>query len=191
MFTFKWLNYLICTHCPSPAPSYKYAKLHRETLYKTFKFYVVLATFFQISSLIIQFEKGMAFDGIQVVLCNLDMGCFFFFFGGIGVWIRGYRLLMGVKEDEHIRDKLSGEKYFNLRIILETLTWSLTVQIILCFLKTCSKSRCSCPQKKRHIDLRRPHRQDLCGRCKDKKFSCGNIYNFKYIIWQSLWLMNS
>jgi hypothetical protein len=29
---------------------------------------------------------------------------------------------MGVKEDEHIRDKLSGEKYFNLRIILETLT---------------------------------------------------------------------
>ncbi|XP_020036830.2 protein ZAR1-like [Castor canadensis] len=48
--------------------------------------------------------------------------------------------------------------------------------------QTCSKSRCSCPQKKRHIDLRRPHRQDLCGRCKDKKFSCGNIYNFKYII---------
>uniref|UniRef100_I3M661 Zygote arrest 1 like n=1 Tax=Ictidomys tridecemlineatus TaxID=43179 RepID=I3M661_ICTTR len=45
--------------------------------------------------------------------------------------------------------------------------------------QTCSKSRCSCPQKKRHIDLRRPHRQELCGRCKDKKFSCGNIYSFK------------
>ncbi|KAM5147280.1 protein ZAR1-like [Callospermophilus lateralis] len=48
--------------------------------------------------------------------------------------------------------------------------------------QTCSKSRCSCPQKKRHIDLRRPHRQELCGRCKDKKFSCGNVYSFKCII---------
>ncbi|KAM5288443.1 protein ZAR1-like [Ctenodactylus gundi] len=54
------------------------------------------------------------------------------------------------------------------------------VEAIQC--QTCSKSRCSCPQKKRHIDLRRPHRQELCGRCKDKKFSCGNIYNFKYIV---------
>uniref|UniRef100_G1QJX8 3CxxC-type domain-containing protein n=1 Tax=Nomascus leucogenys TaxID=61853 RepID=G1QJX8_NOMLE len=51
-----------------------------------------------------------------------------------------------------------------------------------CFLKTCSKSHCSCPQKKRHIDLRRPHRQELCGRCKDKRFSCGNIYSFKYVM---------
>ncbi|XP_025852385.2 protein ZAR1-like [Vulpes vulpes] len=48
--------------------------------------------------------------------------------------------------------------------------------------QTCSKSCCSCPQKKRHIDLRRPHRQDLCGRCKDKRFSCGNTYSFKYIM---------
>ncbi|KAB0389710.1 hypothetical protein E2I00_004454 [Balaenoptera physalus] len=47
---------------------------------------------------------------------------------------------------------------------------------------TCSKSRCSCLQKKRHIDLRRPHRQELCGRCKDKRFSCGNIYSFKCIM---------
>ncbi|XP_004854822.1 ZAR1-like protein [Heterocephalus glaber] len=54
------------------------------------------------------------------------------------------------------------------------------VEAIQC--QTCSKSRCSCPQKKRHIDLRRPHRQELCGRCKDKKFSCGNISNFKYMI---------
>ncbi|XP_047409410.1 ZAR1-like protein [Sciurus carolinensis] len=54
------------------------------------------------------------------------------------------------------------------------------VEAIQC--QTCSKSRCSCPQKKRHIDLRRPHRQELCGRCKDKKFSCGNIYSFKCII---------
>uniref|UniRef100_A0A2K6SPC0 3CxxC-type domain-containing protein n=1 Tax=Saimiri boliviensis boliviensis TaxID=39432 RepID=A0A2K6SPC0_SAIBB len=48
--------------------------------------------------------------------------------------------------------------------------------------QTCSKSHCSCPQKKRHIDLRRPHRQELCGRCKDKRFSCGNIYSFKYVM---------
>ncbi|XP_036783872.1 protein ZAR1-like [Manis pentadactyla] len=54
------------------------------------------------------------------------------------------------------------------------------VEAIQC--QTCSKSRCSCPQKKRHIDLRRPHRQELCGRCKDKSFSCGNIYSFKYIV---------
>ncbi|XP_007520352.1 protein ZAR1-like [Erinaceus europaeus] len=54
------------------------------------------------------------------------------------------------------------------------------VEAIQC--QTCSKSRCSCPQKKRHIDLRRPHRQELCGRCKDKRFSCGNIYNFKHSI---------
>uniref|UniRef100_A0A8C6QXI4 Zygote arrest 1-like n=2 Tax=Nannospalax galili TaxID=1026970 RepID=A0A8C6QXI4_NANGA len=52
------------------------------------------------------------------------------------------------------------------------------VEAIQC--QICSKSCCSCPQKKRHIDLRRPHRQELCGRCKDKKFSCGNIYSFKY-----------
>ncbi|KAF5916382.1 hypothetical protein HPG69_017616 [Diceros bicornis minor] len=54
------------------------------------------------------------------------------------------------------------------------------VEAIQC--QTCSKSRCSCPQKKRHIDLRRPHRQELCGRCKDKRFSCGNIYSFKHIV---------
>ncbi|XP_012607618.2 protein ZAR1-like [Microcebus murinus] len=53
------------------------------------------------------------------------------------------------------------------------------VEAIQC--QTCSKSRCSCPQKKRHIDLRRPHRQELCGRCKDKRFSCGHIHSFKYI----------
>uniref|UniRef100_A0A2K5RI91 3CxxC-type domain-containing protein n=1 Tax=Cebus imitator TaxID=2715852 RepID=A0A2K5RI91_CEBIM len=38
------------------------------------------------------------------------------------------------------------------------------------------------PVLKRHIDLRRPHRQELCGRCKDKRFSCGNIYSFKYVM---------
>ncbi|XP_034520938.1 ZAR1-like protein isoform X5 [Ailuropoda melanoleuca] len=54
------------------------------------------------------------------------------------------------------------------------------VEAIQC--QTCSKSRCSCPQKKRHVDLRRPHRQELCGRCKDKKFSCGNTYSFKFIM---------
>uniref|UniRef100_A0A8C2LYR0 Zygote arrest 1-like n=1 Tax=Cricetulus griseus TaxID=10029 RepID=A0A8C2LYR0_CRIGR len=46
--------------------------------------------------------------------------------------------------------------------------------------QTCSKPCCCCPQKKRHIDMRRPHRQELCGRCKDKKFSCSDIYSFKF-----------
>ncbi|XP_075812745.1 protein ZAR1-like isoform X1 [Microtus pennsylvanicus] len=54
------------------------------------------------------------------------------------------------------------------------------VEAIQC--QTCSKSCCACPQKKRHIDIRRPHRQELCGRCKDKKFSCSNVYSFKYIL---------
>ncbi|XP_043747986.1 ZAR1-like protein isoform X5 [Cervus elaphus] len=54
------------------------------------------------------------------------------------------------------------------------------VEAIQC--QTCLKSRCSCPQKKRHINLRRPHRQELCGRCKDKRFSCGSICSFKYIM---------
>ncbi|XP_056417864.1 protein ZAR1-like [Hyla sarda] len=54
------------------------------------------------------------------------------------------------------------------------------VETIQC--QMCSKSRCSCPQKKRHIDLKRPHRQELCGRCKNKKLSCDNTYSFKYIV---------
>uniref|UniRef100_A0A8C3F961 Zygote arrest 1 like n=1 Tax=Chrysemys picta bellii TaxID=8478 RepID=A0A8C3F961_CHRPI len=47
---------------------------------------------------------------------------------------------------------------------------------------TCSKTRCSCPQKKRHIDLKRTHRQELCGRCKGKRLFCDNTYSFKYIV---------
>ncbi|XP_048350441.1 ZAR1-like protein [Sphaerodactylus townsendi] len=54
------------------------------------------------------------------------------------------------------------------------------VEAIQCQL--CSKTRCSCPQKKRHIDLKRPHRQELCGRCKGKRLSCDNTYSFKYIV---------
>ncbi|NXD78615.1 ZAR1 protein, partial [Halcyon senegalensis] len=48
--------------------------------------------------------------------------------------------------------------------------------------QNCSKTRCSCPQKKRHIDLKRPHRQELCGRCKGKRLSCDSTYSFKYIV---------
>ncbi|NXJ94907.1 ZAR1L protein, partial [Corythaixoides concolor] len=54
------------------------------------------------------------------------------------------------------------------------------VEAIQC--QTCSKARCSCPQKKRHIDLKRPHRQELCGRCRGKRLSCDNTYSFKYIV---------
>uniref|UniRef100_A0A670I1J5 Zygote arrest 1 like n=1 Tax=Podarcis muralis TaxID=64176 RepID=A0A670I1J5_PODMU len=54
------------------------------------------------------------------------------------------------------------------------------VEAIQC--RICAKTRCSCPQKKRHIDLKRPHRQELCGRCKGKRLSCDNTYSFKYII---------
>ncbi|KAE8627344.1 hypothetical protein XENTR_v10006948 [Xenopus tropicalis] len=54
------------------------------------------------------------------------------------------------------------------------------VEAIQC--QACAKTRCSCPQKKRHIDLKRPHRQELCGRCKNKRLSCDNTYSFKYIV---------
>ncbi|KAJ7411230.1 zygote arrest 1-like protein [Willisornis vidua] len=54
------------------------------------------------------------------------------------------------------------------------------VEAIQC--QICSKTRCSCPQKKRHIDLKRPHRQELCGRCKGKRLSCDSTYSFKYIV---------
>ncbi|NWU45594.1 ZAR1L protein, partial [Anthoscopus minutus] len=54
------------------------------------------------------------------------------------------------------------------------------VEAIQC--QICSKTRCSCPQRKRHIDLKRPHRQELCGRCRGKKLSCDSTYSFKYIV---------
>ncbi|XP_076778391.1 protein ZAR1-like [Arvicanthis niloticus] len=51
------------------------------------------------------------------------------------------------------------------------------VEAIQC--QTCLRSCCSCSQKKRHNDLRRPHRQELCGHCKYKKFSCSVFFGFK------------
>ncbi|XP_054484284.1 protein ZAR1-like [Agelaius phoeniceus] len=54
------------------------------------------------------------------------------------------------------------------------------VETIQC--QICSKTRCSCPQRKRHIDLKRPHRQELCGRCKGKRLSCDSTYSFKYVV---------
>ncbi|XP_057176337.1 ZAR1-like protein [Triplophysa rosa] len=48
--------------------------------------------------------------------------------------------------------------------------------------QVCCKTRCICDKKQRHIDMRRPHRQDLCGRCKGKGLSCDTIYSFKYIV---------
>uniref|UniRef100_A0A8C3UVS7 Zygote arrest 1 like n=1 Tax=Catharus ustulatus TaxID=91951 RepID=A0A8C3UVS7_CATUS len=54
------------------------------------------------------------------------------------------------------------------------------VEAIQC--QICSKNRCSCPQRKRRIDLKRPHRQELCGRCRGKRLSCDSTYSFKYIV---------
>ncbi|NXT63614.1 ZAR1 protein, partial [Chaetops frenatus] len=48
--------------------------------------------------------------------------------------------------------------------------------------QSCKKTRCICPVKMRHVDPRRPHRQDLCGRCKGKRLSCDSTFSFKYII---------
>ncbi|MCJ8743530.1 hypothetical protein PDJAM_G00095080 [Pangasius djambal] len=46
----------------------------------------------------------------------------------------------------------------------------------------CKKARCTCPETARHVDPKRPHRQDLCGRCKGKRLSCDSTFSFKYII---------
>ncbi|KAM9848688.1 zygote arrest protein 1 [Aulostomus maculatus] len=46
----------------------------------------------------------------------------------------------------------------------------------------CNKARCSCAVTQRHVDPKRPHRQDLCGRCKGKRLSCDSTFSFKYII---------
>ncbi|XP_062870537.1 ZAR1-like protein [Trichomycterus rosablanca] len=48
--------------------------------------------------------------------------------------------------------------------------------------QVCAQTRCCCDRKLRHIDIRRPHRQDLCGRCKGKRLSCDTTYSFKYIV---------
>uniref|UniRef100_A0A8C6U489 Zygote arrest 1 n=1 Tax=Neogobius melanostomus TaxID=47308 RepID=A0A8C6U489_9GOBI len=47
---------------------------------------------------------------------------------------------------------------------------------------TCNKARCVCAITPRHVDPKRPHRQDLCGRCKGKRLSCDSTFSFKYII---------
>nr|XP_040041167.1 zygote arrest protein 1 [Gasterosteus aculeatus aculeatus] len=47
---------------------------------------------------------------------------------------------------------------------------------------TCNKARCCCAMTQRHVDPKRPHRQDLCGRCKGKRLSCESTFSFKYII---------
>ncbi|XP_065112796.1 zygote arrest protein 1 [Paramisgurnus dabryanus] len=48
--------------------------------------------------------------------------------------------------------------------------------------QTCKKTRCTCSLTSRHVDPKRPHRQDLCGRCKGKRLSCDSTFSFKYII---------
>uniref|UniRef100_A0A452QH06 Zygote arrest 1 n=1 Tax=Ursus americanus TaxID=9643 RepID=A0A452QH06_URSAM len=48
--------------------------------------------------------------------------------------------------------------------------------------QSCKQTRCSCSVKLRHVDPTRPHRQDLCGRCKGKRLSCDSTFSFKYII---------
>ncbi|XP_068120372.1 protein ZAR1-like 1.S [Hyperolius riggenbachi] len=47
--------------------------------------------------------------------------------------------------------------------------------------KTCMKALCSCPER-RYIDLKRPHCQELCGRCKGQRLSCDKTYSFKYLV---------
>ncbi|KAM6984643.1 protein ZAR1-like [Aplochiton taeniatus] len=54
------------------------------------------------------------------------------------------------------------------------------VETIQC--RECAQTRCCCERKQRHIDMTRPHRQDLCGRCKGKRLSCDTTFSYKYIV---------
>uniref|UniRef100_A0A3B4BKU0 3CxxC-type domain-containing protein n=1 Tax=Periophthalmus magnuspinnatus TaxID=409849 RepID=A0A3B4BKU0_9GOBI len=54
------------------------------------------------------------------------------------------------------------------------------VESILC--KGCAQTSCICERKQRHINMKRPHRQDLCCRCKGMRLSCDATYSFKYIV---------
>ncbi|XP_072301973.1 zygote arrest protein 2.L-like [Eucyclogobius newberryi] len=54
------------------------------------------------------------------------------------------------------------------------------VESILC--KGCAQTSCICERKQRHINMKRPHRQDLCCRCKGSKLACDATYSFKYIV---------
>ncbi|XP_068601081.1 protein ZAR1-like [Brachionichthys hirsutus] len=54
------------------------------------------------------------------------------------------------------------------------------VESILC--RGCSQTCCSCEKKQRHINMKRPHRQDLCCRCKGMVLSCDTTYSYKYIV---------
>uniref|UniRef100_A0A3Q0TEG6 Zygote arrest 1-like n=1 Tax=Amphilophus citrinellus TaxID=61819 RepID=A0A3Q0TEG6_AMPCI len=54
------------------------------------------------------------------------------------------------------------------------------VESILC--KGCSQTCCICEKKQRHINMKKPHRQDLCCRCKGMRLSCDATYSFKYIV---------
>ncbi|KAM4546203.1 protein ZAR1-like [Fundulus diaphanus] len=54
------------------------------------------------------------------------------------------------------------------------------VESIVC--KGCSQTCCVCETKQRHINMKRPHRQDLCCRCKGMRLSCDATYSFKYIV---------
>ncbi|KAI4803946.1 hypothetical protein KUCAC02_025591 [Chaenocephalus aceratus] len=51
---------------------------------------------------------------------------------------------------------------------------------ILC--KDCSQTTCNCEKKLRHINMKRPHRQDLCFRRKGSRLSCDATYSFKYLV---------
>ncbi|KAK5858593.1 hypothetical protein PBY51_002722 [Eleginops maclovinus] len=54
------------------------------------------------------------------------------------------------------------------------------VESILC--KGCSQTSCNCEKRQRHINMKRPHRQALCCRCKGMRLSCDATYSFKYIV---------
>ncbi|XP_034463552.1 ZAR1-like protein [Hippoglossus hippoglossus] len=52
------------------------------------------------------------------------------------------------------------------------------VEPIIC--KACGLTSCCCDKKHRHVNMNRPHRQDLCCRCRGMRLPCDSTYSFKY-----------
>lgn len=86
----------------------------------------------------------------------------------------------GVQPLQSGTNSLQGARLVDYHVLLLVLRFS-----YLCHLSSqgCSQTCCSCEKKQRHINMKRPHRQDLCCRCKGMRLSCDATYSFKYIVW--------
>lgn len=85
---------------------------------------------------------------------------------------------------------ISKSSLFPKTTMVENILWPLVHFVSSNQSQGCSQTCCRCEKKLRHINMKRPHRQDLCCRCKGMRLSCDATYSFKYIVWaatRSVW----